>query len=549
MPTVPTDIQQKPGALRTGYAGQLPDKLAQLDALWQTACVAENGLDALTAMHYMAHGLKGSGATFGFTALSNTAHLLEMFLKSLVQSKATPTVEQRQQIEELLAELRTDATKPDDVAASAMPEPSPLASGSSRLVYLVDNDVSMGETLALQLGHFGYEVRCFERPEQMREAVRKERPGVIIMDIVFPESDDAGANAIAEFAQTAGANIPVVFLSGRGDLSARLHAVQAGGHAYFTKPVDVSALVDKLDNITSGVLAEPGRVLIVEDSPALSAFYAFTLQQAGMVVETVNDPMCLLESLNDFMPELILMDMCMPEANGVELAKVIRQDEAFVSVPIVFLSGEQDRDKQFAAINLGVDDFLTKPIQPQHLILSARSRIERYRVLHSFMVRDSLTGLLNHTKTKEQLDVEFTRAMRHNRPLAFAMVDLDYFKSVNDTYGHPTGDRVIKSLARLLRQRLRQSDIVGRFGGEEFAVILTETDAATALKLMDEIREGFARIRHRSDDEEFSITFSCGIATYPSIATSASELNSMADKALYEAKHGGRDRVVLAVES
>lgn len=547
MPTALTDIQQKLGTLRAEYAGQLPDKLAQLDELWQTLRAAENRLDTLTAMHHMAHGLKGSGATFGFTALSNTAHLLEMFLKSLAQSKATPTVEQQQQIEELLAELRTDAAKPDAATASdaSAQDVSPVVSGTNRLVYLVEE--GKGETLAPQLGHFGYDVRCFERPEQMREAARKERPGIIIMDIAFPESD--GADAIAGFTQTGGVNIPVVFLSGRRDLPARLRAVQAGGHAYFTKPVDVSALVDKLDNITSGVLAEPGRVLIVEDSPALSAFYAFTLQQAGMVVETVNDPMRLLELLNDFMPELILMDMCMPEANGVDLAKVIRQDEAFVSIPIVFMSGEQDGGEQFDAINLGVDDFLAKPIQPQHLILSVKSRIERYRVLHSFMVRDSLTGLLNHTNTKEQLDIEFMRAMRHNRPLAFAMVDLDYFKSVNDNYGHPTGDRVIKSLARFLRQRLRQSDIVGRFGGEEFAVILTETDAATALKLMDEIREGFARIRHRSDGKEFSITFSCGIATYPSIATSASELNSMADKALYEAKHGGRDRVVLAVET
>lgn len=539
------DIQQKLGELRAAYAVQLPEKLAQFEALWQTVCNAENGLDALTAMHYVAHGLKGSGATFGFTALSNTAHLLEIFLKALVQAKSMPTDEQRQQIAALLAELHKDAAMPDDAVVSDVPEQVAVVSGNNRLVYLVDDDVSMGEMLALQLGHYGYEVRFFERPQQMREAALKQAPGLIIMDIVFPEGDYAGPEAIIEFAQTSGLHMPVVFLSSRQDLLARLHAVRAGGAAYFTKPVDVSALVDTLDSMTSGLAPEPYRVLIVEDSTALSAFYAFTLQQAGMVVQVVNEPLKLLEPLNDFMPELILMDMYMPEVNGLELARVIRQDAAFVSVPIVFLSGEQNLDKQFEAINLGVDDFLTKPIQPQHLILSAKSRIERFRILRSFMVRDSLTGLLNHTKTKEQLDIEFTRAMRHNRPMAFVMVDLDHFKSVNDTYGHPTGDRVIKSLSRLLRQRLRQSDMVGRFGGEEFAVILTETDSSTAVKLMDEIREAFSRIRQRSDSQEFSITFSCGIATYPGAANSANELNSLADKALYEAKHGGRNLVVL----
>jgi diguanylate cyclase (GGDEF)-like protein len=161
------------------------------------------------------------------------------------------------------------------------------------------------------------------------------------------------------------------------------------------------------------------------------------------------------------------------------------------------------------------------------------------------MQRDSLTGLLNHTKSKEFLDVEVARAARGTWPLTFAMVDIDHFKNVNDRYGHPAGDRVIKSLARLLQQRLRRSDIISRYGGEEFAVILSNTSGETGARVMDELREAFSRIQHQADGLEFTATVSCGIAQLrPGMSTI--ELANEADKALHQAKRRGRNQVVLA---
>jgi diguanylate cyclase (GGDEF)-like protein len=160
---------------------------------------------------------------------------------------------------------------------------------------------------------------------------------------------------------------------------------------------------------------------------------------------------------------------------------------------------------------------------------------------------DSLTGLLNHTKTKEYLDKEISRAARQGSGLAFAMLDIDRFKSINDTYGHPAGDRVIVSLSRLLRQRLRKTDIVGRYGGEEFALVLAGADEKSAAKVVDEIRLSFGQVRHNCDGAEFSATFSCGVAGFPRYGDAISLCNA-ADKALYEAKHKGRNMVVLAQE-
>jgi len=178
------------------------------------------------------------------------------------------------------------------------------------------------------------------------------------------------------------------------------------------------------------------------------------------------------------------------------------------------------------------------------LVSAVTSRVMRARSLRSLMVRDGLTSLLNHTALKEELVREVVRSIRLDTPMSFALVDIDFFTKVNNKYGHAAGDRVIKSLSRLLKQRLRGTDIVGRYGGEEFAVIMNDTDAASAAKVIDEIRNVFSRLLHLSQEEEFSVSFSCGIADLAHFSDAAS-LSEAADKALFQAKQRGRNKVVV----
>ncbi len=363
------------------------------------------------------------------------------------------------------------------------------------------------------------------------------------MEVSLPDGD--ACDALVELQENRETPLPIIFITDKSDLESRLKAVKVGGEAYFTKPVNVTDLVDNLDKLVTVDDVEPFRILIVEDSVSMANYFALILHQADMETAVVTDPLKVMQPLDDFRPDLILMDLYMPGCSGLELAKVIRQQPTFVSIPIVYLSGETDVDKQLQAMSLGGDDFLTKPIQPEHLVRSVTSRVQRSRILRNHMIRDGLTGLYNHTQTKEFLDIELERARRNDTPLAFAMVDMDKFKLVNDTYGHPTGDRVIKSLARLLKQRLRKSDLVGRYGGEEFAVILPNTDAKTAENILNELRVAFSKISHHHKDTEFKKTFSCGVATYPEFGDDM-EIGNAADAALYDAKEGGRNRVAFA---
>jgi diguanylate cyclase (GGDEF)-like protein len=238
------------------------------------------------------------------------------------------------------------------------------------------------------------------------------------------------------------------------------------------------------------------------------------------------------------------MDVYMPGCTGIELAAVIRQQSAYLGIPIVYLSAETNLRKQLLALRLG-DDFLTKPIRPEYLISAVMSRVQRFRALRSLMLRDSLTGLLNHTAFEEYIGREIARVRRQGTPLAVALIDLDHFKTVNDTYGHPTGDRVLKSVARVLQQRLRRTDVIGRYGGEEFAVLFPNTIGRQAQRVVDEVRTTFAQVRHQSDSKEFHVTFSGGVATCPPY-NEAARLTEAADQALYAAKEAGRNCVVLA---
>jgi diguanylate cyclase (GGDEF)-like protein len=429
----------------------------------------------------------------------------------------------------------------------AAPAPAPATdpdAAENRLIWLLRLDPALAADLTTQLGYFGYHVQAYDSLLGSLAQTNGSTPSAIITGADMLETErrsyEQGADGSAPRPLP-----PLIVISNQGDLASRLRAARAGAAAYFVWPVTTVALIDKLDALTSHSVEEPFRILIVDDDPIVATSFAETLRQTGMHTVVVTEPLHVMEPLAEFRPDLILMDIHMPSCNGLDLAAVIRQQEEYVGMPIVFLSAEASIEKQLEAMRLGGDDYMLKPITPPHLISAVTSRVMRSRTLRSLMVRDSLTGLFNHTTTKEHLEIELARAMRHQTPLSFAILDIDRFKLVNDTYGHTTGDRVLKSVARLLRDRLRQSDIIGRYGGEEFAVVLVGTDGPTAATVLDEIRAGLAQIRQQADGEVFTVTFSCGIACFDDFSD-APKLTEAADKALYIAKRGGRNQVTLA---
>lgn len=545
--TEPDEQQARLRALFDSYAAQLPETLKQIEQTWEHLLRDSWDEKRFATLHRMVHNLSGSGKSFGFAMLGDVAHTLEAYLGQLAQAKTTLSEAQRIHIQVLLSELQQVSMHRDTTDMAGLIDVPRIggASARARHIFVVEDDPAFAESLNIQLSYFGYDVRIFNTLSDFRLAMQHNPDVVVLIDINFPEDSWGGIHVMKEIQQRRDVPVPVIFLTSHNDFRARLEAVRAGGIQYLSKPVNIGNLIDKLDALTSTLPPAPYRVLIVDDSESITTYYSTILEQAGMEVRAINNPFDVMESLIEFVPDLILLDIYMPECSGMEVAKVIRQLDAFVGIPIVFLSAEGNLDKQLLAMGLGGDDFLTKPVAPQHLVAAVSNRIKRSLILRSFMVRDSLTGLLNHTAIKEQLASEVAQAKRQGKPLSFAMIDIDHFKEVNDTHGHPVGDRVIKSLARLLKQRLREQDTVGRYGGEEFAVILGNTDESAAVGVLETIRKDFSQLRHLADRQEFSVTYSCGIADVAHFGNAIS-LCDAADKALYKAKTAGRNRVKLA---
>lgn len=524
------------------YAEKLPGKIAELCACWGELS-ADWQMESLSTFHRLAHTLAGSGATFGFEQVSYSARALEQTLKALVKNESSLNEEISETIERQLKELQQTSqhsiqAPPAEVGImNVAPSSQSAAPAAHARLYIYCPQEQQAIKLATQTGNFGYEVSIFTTLEDTAKAIQKRQP---IAVIVKATPNEAGMEKISSRIT----GTPLVFISSTDDLDCRLTAVRYGGRAYFVEPIDISVLVNTLDNLNIADSKHPYRVLIVEASAPLAAQYALTLEQAGMEIKIVTDPMNVMRALSEFQPELILIDVFMPSCSGIELAQVIRQQESYMGIPIVFLSSESDKEKQLAAMCRGGDAFLSKPIHGDYLASSVSIRAERYRDLKSLMDRDSLTGLLNHTKTKEKLEVEVARADRHEGALSVAMLDLDHFKTINDAYGHLTGDRVIKNLAGLLQQRLRKTDLIGRYSGGEFLIALPGCDAQACLEILDEIRKSFKKINYQTEQGEFSATFSAGISSYPKHGNT--DLQAIADRTLYAAKAAGRNRIIIA---
>ena len=549
-------IDQTVNRLALRFFHKLPARIAEIGELRAILKSAATDRQTLAELHRKVHSLTGTASTFGFAAVADAARSLERALLHLLGTDAAPDSARLDPVEPLWAALEAAAIgtpprfDPAEDEAAEMAEPAAITTNrpaeGRRVVYLLGTGIDSLEGLRHQLESHGYDARAFDSIDSIEAATQRLPPTAIVSDGDMVLGQLAGAALATRLAQHAIERPPLLFISDRGDLRTRLQSVNAGAAAFFARPLRLASLVDKLDQVGARSIPEPFRVMIVEDTEDQAALYAAILRSGGMRVSIIADPARLLEEIDDFHPELILMDMYLPECSGDDLARVVRQLDAFVGIPIVFLSVEDDFDRQLNAIGRGGDEFLTKPIKPAQLLAAVSGRIERYRILRTLMVQDSLTGLNNHSRLQQLLESEVARALREDTRLAIAMIDIDHFKNVNDTYGHPTGDRVLRTLARFVRQSQRQTDIVARYGGEEFAIVMPNTDETDAMAVIDRLRSRFATLVHEGEKgETFQVTFSAGVATLGG-RNNARELLLAADDALYRAKEQGRNCVVPA---
>lgn len=542
-------LKKRMQILTESFVANLPSRLEELQTLIVASLSSPDDHDTLFSARMSAHKIAGGAGTFGFDDLGNVCRSIENLLDP-TETDLTSTESKaalRRYSEALarvplgsdneLAEVEVLESFSEDAEGS--PE---VEAATHEHILVLDRTVTDSENLVQQLKHFGLQATCVTAIQEVESYLSNDCLVILCADLDTIRELDT-TRALRTLVDAHEHRFSWIAMAEADGFEQRIDAVRRGAVEFFIQPVDVSELMDKIRSVVSLAHPEPIHVLIVDDDIDQVSATAYTLQQAGMITSVASNPAQVFSIMIEAKPELVIMDMYMPECTGIELARLIRQQKSFVGIPIIFLSVESDTARHIDAMSEGGDDFLVKPVRAEYLVGKIRMRANRAREMRFFMEHDSLTGLLNHSHLKQRLNEEIHRASRIGTNLTFAMIDLDHFKSVNDTYGHLTGDRVLKSLSRMLQDRLRKTDTIGRYGGEEFGVILFHATIADAREIMNDLRESFAQVTHHATNGQFRVTFSCGLAAYPELAD-AKLLGDTADKALYRAKESGRNRVV-----
>lgn len=417
-----------------------------------------------------------------------------------------------------------------------------------------------------------------------REALNKCGRGdidIVLLDVMMPEMDGFDVcRALKSDPETQ--HIPVVMITALDQPSDRVKGLEAGADDFLTKPVDdvqlmarvkslvrLKALTDELRarahtsreiaaedsaGALSSISMEAGRILLV-DTDARHADRVRSYLVPMHRVDILSQPGEIALAIAGADYELALVSMELGEFDALRICSQIRTIEQSRTLPILLLAEEADRPRVVRGLDLGVNDFVMRPIERNELSARVRSQVRRQRYAATLRdsvnntlalaITDELTGLYNRRYFDRHLSLMLEKAREQNRDMAILLIDMDYFKSVNDTYGHDVGDAVLREFAMRLRRNIRGVDLACRFGGEEFVVLMPDTDYSQAQNVAERVRQAVAEQKFASGSSiALPVTVSIGLALNEGEHDTPEVMLKRADIALYRAKREGRNRVV-----
>jgi two-component system cell cycle response regulator len=420
-----------------------------------------------------------------------------------------------------------------------------------------------------------------------REALDKafaNPPDIVLLDVMMPQMD--GFEVCRQLkADTRTCHIPVIMVTALSANEDRVRGLEAGADDFLTKPVRDVALYARirslvrlkmladewrLRNATSerfgmsnesatsqhDIPTSGARLLVVDEMPSLQRQLAQYLKDDAVVLAVTGNPAEALAMANDQNFDAILVNTLMRKADALRLCAELRSGEHTRQTPLMVVLDEGDDQRLSRAIDIGVTDYLMTPVEPNELIARVRTQIRRRRYMEALRqnyernmalaLTDSLTGLYNRRYMEAHLSNLAHRTLHSDRKLALLMIDIDRFKAVNDSYGHPAGDKVLRAVAERLQHNVRPFDTVARWGGEEFMVVMPESDVKIGSMVAERLRAKVAQSAVEMDGMPGAIpvTISVGVAVTSLDGFDPAALIKRADDALYQAKEGGRNRIV-----
>jgi diguanylate cyclase (GGDEF)-like protein len=287
-----------------------------------------------------------------------------------------------------------------------------------------------------------------------------------------------------------------------------------------------------------------GTILIIDDTASIVGILTLCLNEQYEILSASNGEQGIKLAQQTENLDLILLDIEMPGLNGYQVCERLQADPSTSAIPIIFVTGKLDVKDEEKRLGMGAMDYITKPIHPPIVIARARTQVtlkQQKEKLEKMALHDQLTDLYNRHFLLDAATKKVSEAIRHQYPLSVLMLDIDFFKSINDEYGHSAGDTVLKSVAKLLKKEYRNEDIAARFGGEEFVVLLSHCTQEKAVIKANQLREKIEAMKPIG----LKVTVSIGVSELSKDETSFTELLDRADQALYQAKESGRNKVIV----
>ncbi len=288
------------------------------------------------------------------------------------------------------------------------------------------------------------------------------------------------------------------------------------------------------------MISDTGRkkILVVDDEEDILKILDTILADAGFEVATYNTGRNVQDKITEFMPDLVLLDIMLPGMDGMSIKEQLNSDPQLSSIPVIFLTAKKETDDVVKGLDLGADDYVTKPFNGEELVARIKAILGKKSFYEDMAMTDDLTGLPNSRFFQKELAVTFTTAKRYDKVFSLAIVDINDFKNINDTYGHATGDLVLKTFSSVAKETLRESDMVARFGGDEFVIIMPETDSKQAVMAIDRLKKNVEgkKFMDKDIDKELTFTISAGAVTFADSIADETQMFKMADSKLYEDK-------------
>jgi two-component system cell cycle response regulator len=287
------------------------------------------------------------------------------------------------------------------------------------------------------------------------------------------------------------------------------------------------------------------KIMIVDDDPAITELLRENLMHNGFKVTIYQDTAAAESQLAVEQPDLIVLDILFPSGDGIDFCRRIRSNPQWAIVPVIFLTVKGELQDKLAGFSTGADDYLCKPFKVEELLARIQAILNRIASCRELVLQDELTKVYNRRYLQMCLTKEISQAKRREGSFSIALVDLDYFKKVNDNHGHLAGDELLQCLVDKLNLNLRTADVICRYGGDEFVILMPETAPAKAYKILERLRKLIAAkpLELSKSGLQIQLTLSVGVAGFPQDGTSAATLLQAADYALYQAKRAGRNQV------